>query len=83
MSNAPTILDYIMKLQGPEIDYRNPDPNTLAAYIKEKHERDESMDEEEIWATFREIVVQVIEKCTEGSWSGEFSEGINPVEANV
>jgi hypothetical protein len=75
---TPTILDYILKLQAPDIDYVCSDPNTLATYVRERLQRSpaEFLDEQEIWDIFREIIVQVNQKCATGNWSGEFSEGI-------
>lgn len=83
---TPTILDYILKLQAPGIAYVSPDPNTLGKYVREQRLREpaEFMDEQEIWDIFRDIIVQVDQKCAAGNWSGEFSEGIplSPAETN-
>ena len=75
---TPTILDNILKLQVPSIDYVRSDPDTLAKYVGEQRLRRpaEFMDEQDIWDIFRDIIVQVDQKCAAGNWSGEFSEGI-------
>jgi len=75
---TPTILDYMFKLQAPAINYACSGPNTLKNYVRDQRMRNppEFMDEQEIWDIFRDIIVQVNQKCASGNWSGEFSEGI-------
>ena len=66
----------MLKLQCPGIDYACSDPNTLRNYVDEQRMQKppKFMDEPEIWAIFRDIIVQVDEKCGAGNWSGEFLE---------
>src|SRR5579859_6307319 len=75
--HTPTILDYLTRLQSPYIEYTSPHQNTLAVYVREKHAQIpvEGLDEQEIWDIFRDVIVQVKDKCSAGNWSGEFSQG--------